>query len=431
LTILHFDCFSGAAGDMILGALLDAGLPLEDLRRALGSLAIDRDAVWTERVTRAGIAATKFHVRGERPPVDRAHDHEHPGSVHVEHRHTSASSPTHEAVATQTLESAHHHAHRTLEEIERLIDGSALSRDGKGRAKALFRRLAEAEATIHNTSIDRVHLHEVGALDSIIDIVGTVYALDALGIRRVTASPLNVGGGSVSSAHGLYPVPAPATTHLLKNAPIYSGPQQVELTTPTGALLVSDFAESYGAIPAMRLQRVGYGAGSRDFAHSPNVLRVLIGEADNAAPSQTVVVIETEIDDMNPQIFGLLIDQLMAAGALDVFYTPIQMKKNRPGTLLSMISLPEGRERLTSIVFRESTTIGVRYIEMKRECLDRETTTVETPFGPITMKIARRNGEILNASPEFEDCARVAAERGRPVKDVQAAALKAFLDRRR
>ncbi|MBI4886659.1 MAG: nickel pincer cofactor biosynthesis protein LarC [Acidobacteria bacterium] len=395
LTILHFDCFSGAAGDMILGALLDAGLPLDDLRTALGSLAIDRDAVWTERVTRAGISATKFHVRGEEP--------------HAGH--------------------SHHHGHRTLCQIERLIDGSALSVAGRDRAKALFGRLAEAEAAVHGTSIDAVHLHEVGALDSIVDVVGTVYALDALGVERVTSSALNVGSGSIASSHGIYPVPAPATARLLTGVPIYSGPQEAELVTPTGALLVSACAAAYGPTPAMRLRRVGYGAGSRDVDGRPNVLRVLIGEADRTAPVETVVVIETDIDDMNPQIFGLLIDRLTESGALDVFYTPIQMKKNRPGTLLSIIAPPEARERLTSLVFRESTTIGVRYTEMQRECLDREAVVVATPFGPVTMKVARRNGEVLNASPEFDDCVRVAAAHGRPVKDVQAAAVRAFLDR--
>jgi uncharacterized protein (TIGR00299 family) protein len=414
LTILYFDCFSGAAGDMILGALLDAGLPLEDLRQALGRLAIDRDAVWTERVIRAGITATQFHVRGEEPPIDHAHDHEH-----------ATASPR----SSRAAHSRSHASHRSLAEIERLIDGSALVPAGKQRAKALFTRLAEAEAAIHGTPLDRVHLHEVGALDSIIDIVGTVYALDAMGIGRVTASPLNVGSGTISSAHGLYPVPAPATTLLLKDVPIYSGPQNTELVTPTGALLVSAFAESYGGVPAMRLQRIGYGAGARDFPRSPNVLRVLIGEDERPSSLHTVAVIETEIDDMNPQIFGLLIDKLMGAGALDVFYTPVQMKKNRPGTLLSILAPPDAREHLTSIVFRETTTIGVRFTEAKRECLDRETIVVDTEFGPVTVKVARRNGEILNASPEFEDCARIAAERGRPVKDVQAAAMKAFLDR--
>ena len=417
MTILYFDCFSGAAGDMVLGALIDAGLPLDDLRRALGSLAIDRDAVWTERVTRAGVSATKLQVRGEPAPLDHAHDHAHP---HHDHHHPHHHDGTDER---------HHHVHRTVAEIVRLIDGSSLSAPGKARARSLVTRLAEAEAAIHGTSVEEVHLHEVGALDSIIDIVGTVYALEMLGADRIVSSPLNVGSGTIRSAHGLYPVPAPATTRLLQGVPIYAGPQQAEMVTPTGALLVTSYAGSYGPVPAMRLSKVGYGAGTRDFPETPNVLRVLIGEADDTAPSHTVVVIEAEIDDMNPQIFGVLMDRLLAEGALDVFYTAIQMKKNRPGTLLSIVAPPAARERLTAIVFRETTTIGVRYREMTRECLDRETVTVETPLGTVRMKVARRKGEILNASPEFDDCARIASETGAPLKDVQAAAMKAFLDR--
>ena len=411
MTLLYFDCFSGAAGDMILGALLDAGLQLDDLRDALGSLALDRKAVWTERVTRAGVSATKVHVRGEGPSPDRAHDHGHDSGHSHEHSHD------------------HSPEHRTLAEIFRLIDGAALSASAKGRAQVLFSQLAEAEAAIHDTPADKVHLHEVGALDSIIDIVGTVYALEALGVDRIVASPLNVGSGSIRSAHGLYPVPAPATTRLLRGAPIYSGPQRGELVTPTGALLVTGYADSFGPLPPMRLERVGYGAGARDTHDTPNVLRVLIGESDEPRPTHRVVVMEAEIDDMNPQIFGTLIDQLLAEGALDVYYTSIQMKKNRPGTLLSIISPLESRERLVATVFRETTTIGMRYREMERECLERETLSVETPLGPVRVKIARRNGELMNASPEFEDCARIAAATGSPVKNVQAAAVKAFLDR--
>ena len=408
---------------MILGALLDAGLPFGDLRGALGSLAVGADDVWAERVTRAGVSATKFHVRGEEALLEHQHGH----SDDHNHGHAHASSGI---LATQTHETqAHSHGpHRTLAEISGLIDGSALSATGKERAKALFRRLAEAEAAIHGTSVEVVHLHEVGALDSIIDIVGTVYAIETLGVDRVVASPLNVGGGSVRSAHGLLPVPAPATVRLLEGAPIYSGTQKVELVTPTGALLVTAYADSFGAIPDMRLRKVGYGAGSRDFPDTPNVLRVLIGESDRLQ-AHAVVVIEAEIDDMNPQIFGMLMDRLLADGALDVFYTAIQMKKNRPGTLLTIVASPGSRERLTSTVFRETTTIGVRYREMARECLDRDSVSVDTPFGAIRIKVARRNGETLNASPEFDDCIRIAAAAGQPVKDVQAAAMKAYMDR--
>ena len=402
---------------MILGALLDLGLPLEDLRRALGSLAIDPGAIWTERVTRAGVSATKFHVAGA-DAVEHAHDHEHDHgreTMHPGHDHDHA---------------PHAHSHRSLAEIYSLIDRSALSAQGRDRAKHLFARLGEAEAAIHGVPVDKVHLHEVGALDSIVDIVGTVHAMEAFGADRVLASPLNVGSGSVHSAHGLYPVPAPATTRLLEGVPIYSGPQKAELVTPTGALLITAYAQQFGGLPPMRLQRTGYGAGARKFSRTPNVLRVLVGEGDTASQAQRVVVIEAEIDDMNPQIFGVLIDRLLTEGALDVFYTSIQMKKNRPGTLLSIIAPPPVREKLTSLVFRETTTIGVRYREMDRECLDRETVAVDTPFGRVAMKVARRNGEVMNAAPEFDDCARLAAERGAPVKDVQAAAMKAFLDLR-
>ncbi|MBI4264904.1 MAG: nickel pincer cofactor biosynthesis protein LarC [Acidobacteria bacterium] len=428
LTILYFDCFSGASGDMILGALLDAGLPLDDLRGALGSLAVDREMVWTERVRRAGLVATKLHVRGEEHRHASGDSHRH--ASEESHRHTSERSHRHESGSHRhASEISHPHAHRTLSEIGALIDESALSHSGKARAKALFQRLGEVEAAMHGTTIERVHLHEVGALDSIIDIAGAVYGLEALGVDMVVASPLNVGGGTVRSAHGVYPVPAPATVRLLEGAPIYAGPQQAELVTPTGALLVAGYAERYGPVPAMRLTTVGYGAGSRDFADTPNVLRVLIGEADAKGPSHTVVVMEAEIDDMNPQIFGVLMDRLLAEGALDVFYTAVQMKKSRPGTLLTIVAPPEERERLASVVFRETTTIGVRYREMLRECLDRETVTVETPFGAVGIKVARRHGEVLNASPEFDDCARLAEAAGAPVKDVQAAAMRAYLDR--
>jgi uncharacterized protein (TIGR00299 family) protein len=284
------------------------------------------------------------------------------------------------------------------------------------------------EAAIHGIPLERVHLHEVGALDSIIDIVGTVFAFEQLGPARVVSSPLNVGSGMVRSAHGVYPVPAPATARLLTGVPVYAGPQKTEMVTPTGALLVTTYAQDYGSIPAMRIAAIGYGAGARDAADTPNVLRVLIGEADASSTRHTVVVLEAEIDDMNPQIFGVLMDRLLAQGALDVYYTPIQMKKGRPGTLMTVIAAPESRERLTNIVFRETTTIGVRHREMARECLDRETIVVQTSLGAVRIKVARRNGEVLNASPEFDDCARLAAEHDVPVKQVQALATQAYLD---
>jgi uncharacterized protein (TIGR00299 family) protein len=255
-----------------------------------------------------------------------------------------------------------------------------------------------------------------------------VFALDWLKVDRIVSSPLNVGGGTFRSAHGLYPAPAPAAMRLLTGVPVYSGGSQGELVTPTGALLITAYAAEFGPIPAMTVRTIGYGAGSREIRDRPNVLRVLIGDAEESAALHRVSVIEAEIDDMSPQIFGALMDRLLAEGALDVFYTPIQMTKNRPGTLLTVIAAPAERHRLTSLIFRESTTIGVRHRDTARECLDRETTMVETPFGAIRFKVARRQGALLNALPEFDDCLRVAAEHARPIKEVQALALKAFFD---
>jgi uncharacterized protein (TIGR00299 family) protein len=290
----------------------------------------------------------------------------------------------------------------------------------------MFQRLAEAEAAIHQMPVERVHLHEVGALDSIIDIVGAVFALEWAGADRIVCSPLNVGGGTVRSAHGVFPVPAPATVRLLGDAPVYSGIVQRELVTPTGALIATTYASSFGSLPAMSIERVGYGAGDRDHVETPNVLRILIGRASEHQSQQRVSVIECEIDDMNPQIFGILMDRLYAAGALEVFYVPVQMKKNRPGTLLTVIAPPELRAALAGVIFRETTTIGVRYSDVERECLDREHVTVETAIGAVRFKIARRDGHIVNAAPEFEDCARLAAAHGLAVKEVQALALQAY-----
>jgi uncharacterized protein (TIGR00299 family) protein len=276
--------------------------------------------------------------------------------------------------------------------------------------------------------VEEVHLHEVGALDSIIDIVGTVFAMEWVAADRVVCSPLNVGGGMVQSAHGRFPVPAPATLKLLGGAPVYGGSIQKELVTPTGALIATTYADSFGALPPMSVERVGYGAGDRDEPATPNVLRVLIGREDRPAQGQDdrVTVIESEIDDMNPQIFGVAMERLYAAGALEVFYTPVQMKKNRPGTLLTVVAPPERRAALAEVIFRETTTIGLRHYEVERECLAREIVSVETPVGAVRFKVARRDGRVVNATPEFEDCATLAAGRGLSVKEVQAIAIRAY-----
>jgi hypothetical protein len=274
--------------------------------------------------------------------------------------------------------------------------------------------------------VERVHLHEVGALDSIIDIVGAVFGLEWFGADTIVCSPLNVGGGMVHSAHGVFPVPAPATVSLLGAAPIYAGPVQHELVTPTGALIVSDYATSFGPIPAMSIEHVGYGAGQRDFPSTPNVLRILVGRAADTAETDRVTVIECEIDDMNPQIFGVVMDRLYAAGALEVFHVPIQMKKNRPGTLLTVLAPPALRPAIADIVFRETTTIGLRHYDVDRECLRREMVTVETSVGAVRFKVAWRNGRMVNAAPEFDDCVQLAAAADLSVKEVQALAVQAF-----
>jgi uncharacterized protein (TIGR00299 family) protein len=271
-----------------------------------------------------------------------------------------------------------------------------------------------------------VHLHEVGALDSIIDIVGAVFALEWVGADSIVCSPLNVGGGTVRSAHGEFPVPAPATVKLLGDAPIYGGTVQKELVTPTGALIATAYASSFGPVPAMAVEHVGYGAGERDNPDVPNVLRVLIGRASDGPGVERVVVIECEIDDMNPQLFGVAMDRLYAAGALDVFYVPVQMKKNRPGTLLTVIAPPERRAALADVIFRETTTIGLRHHEVERECLRREVLTVETRIGTVRFKLAWRDGRVVNAVPEFDDCTRLAAASNMSVKDVQAIAVQAY-----
>jgi uncharacterized protein (TIGR00299 family) protein len=386
---------------MILGAFLDAGLPVGELRSALGSLGVDGWDIATEKVVKCGITATKFRVQDSRPPAEHAHYH--------------------------------------VAGIKKRIEQSALSNQAKSRAGALIERLAEAEAAIHNMPVEKVHLHEVGALDSIVDIVGAVFAFEWFGAERIVVSPLNVGGGTVKTAHGTYPVPAPATLRLLGDAPVYAGEIAAELLTPTGALVLTHYAAAYGPMPPMRVERVGYGAGDRDFAGTPNVLRVVVGEGMprpaaahdglGARHAASVVVIECEIDDMNPQIFGTLMDLLHEAGALDVLYTPVHMKKNRPGTLVTIIARPDDRERLVDLVFRETTTIGVRINETERQCLDRETVTVMTPLGSVRFKVARRDGRVLNVQPEFEDLVRLANEHSRPVKEVQAVAAKAWLER--
>jgi uncharacterized protein (TIGR00299 family) protein len=374
------------------------------------------------------VSATKFTL------AERALEEQQPASIQAAADHARRPGRHHHTHSHEHPHDHHTHdsgagGHHRLEDIERHIDRSALSGAGRARAIALFRRLAEAEATIHQMPIDRVHLHEVGALDSIVDIVGSVFAMEWLGADQVVASPVNVGSGTVRCAHGVFPVPAPATAALLTGVPIYSRGVRTELTTPTGALLVTEFAGSYGPLPEIRVNRIGYGAGDKDFPDHPNVVRLLVGESPTNSSLETIVSIECEIDDMNPQLFGPLMDRLYGAGALDVYYAAVQMKKNRPGTLVTVLAPPDLRDALAGILFTDTTTIGVRHREMLRERLERAMRTIETPVGPIRFKVASRNGVVVNASPEFEDCVRAASERGLSIKEVQARAVKAWMDR--
>jgi pyridinium-3,5-bisthiocarboxylic acid mononucleotide nickel chelatase len=385
----YFDCFSGISGDMVLGALVDAGAGLAAIEAELRKLGLPGWKISAEKVKRRDLFAT--HVK---------------------------------------VESHEHHPHRGLSEILRMIDAAGLAPRAAGRARQIFARLGEAEAKVHQVSVDKVHFHEVGAVDSIVDIVGAAIGFELLGIDEFACSKLDVGGGVVKTAHGLLPVPAPATAELLRGAPAYSSGIERELVTPTGAAIATTLSTRYAEIPPMTLRSIGYGAGSNDLAEKSNVLRILIGESAHAEAGESwgspVTVIETNVDDMSPQIYGYFVERALAAGALDVFSTPAQMKKNRPGQLVTILAEPDNVARLIDLIFRETTTIGVRTYEVRRKTLDRESVPVATPFGEIRMKLARMNGSILSATPEYEDCQRIAIERGVPLKQVIAAAAFQF-----
>jgi uncharacterized protein (TIGR00299 family) protein len=420
--LVYFDCASGASGDMFLGALVDLGLPLEALRTELAKVPLEGYRLEARKVQRSGVQATKVDVIVAGQSAEHGHPHS-PSHAHAGHAHGHGHEHAHDDPGRRHKHDAGH-AHRGLRDILALIDRSTLEAVVKERAAALFRRLAEAEATVHGTSPDDVHFHEVGAIDSIVDIVGGVVGLRWLGAERFVSSALNLGTGTVTMSHGTFPVPPPATARLVSGVPVY-GAGEGELLTPTGALLVTSHASRYGPLPALRPEAVGYGAGTRDTPARPNVLRLIVGAEEVSAAGERVLVLEAELDDMSPQLCGPLMERLLAAGALDAFYTPIQMKKGRPGLLVTVLAAPSGREALEEVLFAETTTLGVRRQEWDRTVLEREVVPVDTPYGAIGVKVGRRGRRVYNVQPEFEDCRRASQAAGVPVKEVWAAALAA------
>jgi hypothetical protein len=392
--VLYFDCFSGVSGDMILGSLLDLGLPLEQLNAELQKLSVKNFSVSATKVVKAGVSATKFDVQF-----------------------------------------GHEHAHRHFSTIEKIIQESVLPTKVKESAVKIFYRLAEAEAKVHATSIEKVHFHEVGAIDAIVDVVGACIGFEMLGIEQIDCSALNVGTGFVECAHGTMPVPAPATAELLKGIPVYSNQVSGELVTPTGAAIVSTLARKFGGMPKVKIQKIGYGAGTKDFKGTANVVRAIEGELLTEDPehrgrtSQTdVAVIEANIDDMNPQIYGHLQERLMSLGALEVFAIPVQMKKNRPGLLLTVVTAPDLQDLLTEQIFKETTTIGVRFYPAQRKVLERETEMIQCEFGNVGVKVSRLNGRIVNFCAEYEDCRKAAVNNNLPLKLVQSRVVQEFMN---
>ncbi|MBZ5514210.1 MAG: nickel pincer cofactor biosynthesis protein LarC [Acidobacteriia bacterium] len=391
----YLDCSAGISGDMFLAALLDAGFDPRHLLDELKKLSLGFYKLKRTRALRGGIVGTRWEVEvGPDQP------------------------------------------RRKLGDIEELVGKAAISEGVKQKALKIFRRLAEVEGKLHNQPPSEIHFHEVGAVDSIIDIVGACVGVEALEISELISSPLNVGGGRTQAAHGSLPVPAPATAELLKDIPIYSSGVEGELVTPTGAAIVSTLAARFGPFPSFKIERIGYGAGAKEFPQHPNVARIFIGQALEAVKAQPglpgeelVTVIEASLDDMNPQLYGYFVERALSAGALDVTCTPVQMKKNRPGFLVTLLSPPEGADALAQLVFEQTTTIGLRMHEARRRVLERESVEVETPYGTVRVKVARRQGKVLNAAPEYEDCQKLATEKNVPLKQVILSAQAAYVQK--
>lgn len=400
MKLAYFDCFSGISGDMTLGAVVDAGCGVEHLRADLRGLQVPGWELTAEKVWKNGMAATQVKVVTE----DQS-------------------------------------KHRSLSAILEILQKSQLAPTVGERAAAIFQKLGEAEARVHDVPLEKIHFHEVGAVDAIVDIVGACIGFHALGIEKFACSALNVGGGTAKMAHGILPVPAPATANLLQNKPTYSNGVQKELVTPTGAAIVATLCDSFGPQPAMSVSAIGYGAGTADLEGQPNVVRIMVGDEVRVGKGETkgteaeawatgfdeeIAVIEANLDDMNPQIYGYFLEKGLAAGALDVYTTPVQMKKNRPGTLLTVLCKPQDTNSLMTLIFAETTTFGVRTYRAQRRVLPREWMSVATDFGDVRIKVSRVDGRILHVAPEFEDCKKLAAEKDVPLQRVIAEAIRSY-----
>lgn len=378
MKIAYFDCFSGISGDMILGALVDAGVPLDLLKEGLSKLHLDGYTLTASTVLKKGIKATKVDVVIESPEL--------PG--------------------------------RPLKDLREIISESALDLSVKEKSLSIIQRLVSAEAVVHNCPVEEVHFHEVGHIDTIVDVVGAVYGLQLLDVGRVVSSPIDTGSGSVEMSHGVFPIPAPATAELLKGVPIYSSGTERELTTPTGAAIITTMASSFQTLPEMRVTAIGYGAGGWNLDKKANVLRLLVGEETEGYDVDEVMLLEANIDDMNPQIYEYLIERLLQAGALDVCLTPTIMKKSRPAHILSIVVRIEDLDAIRRLVFRETTTLGIRGSKVTRSILNREIKEIELPYGKVRVKISGDKNGVLNVTPEYEDCKRIAIESGRPLKEI-------------